>query len=319
MPVQCLVAAVALLWAPLAGAVQSSRPAGHNASCPAHGQLIFAHVMKTGGIAVDDFFRCRADAEGFSVYRDDGPPEVRKPFGNTECETSVCTTHAPLVDAVNSCGKHFAGARAFTVMRDPVERVWSFYNYVKGNGYKPYQNRSLEHVLKHYWNEDLNKGLPPSERCTFCHHSLFNVMTLWNFVGPETWKVIQECRKGKKLSDADRCVVQHGLLRKAVKEAKERIRNLEAVFFMEDLANFTHLYNGLDGLSLTRTPAAKLQKLDCTIKHANPTKSKEVLSEEAAELIKVLNWADVELYRYAQQIRKKWGFGVKPLKPIVVE
>lgn len=61
-------------------------------------------------------------------------PEFEPRFQShgTTCAPSICTTHTDAKHNLNEtyCGWAFANATMFTVIRDPVERVWSFYNYL---------------------------------------------------------------------------------------------------------------------------------------------------------------------------------------------
>eukprot|EP00927_Polykrikos_kofoidii_P060611 TRINITY_DN55549_c0_g1_i1.p1 TRINITY_DN55549_c0_g1~~TRINITY_DN55549_c0_g1_i1.p1 ORF type:complete len:345 (-),score=28.27 TRINITY_DN55549_c0_g1_i1:41-1027(-) len=281
--------------------------ATHAASnCPAPGQLVFLHVMKAGGIAVDNFLHCLGTAQGWAISRHDGPPESRVPYGDTRCQPSVCTTHAPFVELGSSCGEDFASARTFTVLREPVERVWSFYNYIKASGFKPYQNRSLESLLQTFWTEDINADQSPSERCTFCHHSLANAMSLWNFVGPRTWNELASCRSVKWSGVADLCSVgrKHWLLHKAIAEAQATLASLDTIFFMEDLDQFSNLYNSIPGFSISDIDPefAANDTSSCKVGLANPTIQKDHLTGRTKRLIRQLNWADIAVYKFARKL-----------------
>ena len=123
-------------------------PPGPSSSClPAH-SVAFIHVMKTGGIAVDDFIACacRQGELNCAMQRSDGSQRVE---GKKACGApSIATAHASAVAFSSGSGKwaEWEAARTFTVLRDPVSRVWSFYKYIR-RWYRPYQERDLAYHL----------------------------------------------------------------------------------------------------------------------------------------------------------------------------
>merc|ERR1719329_1526025 len=123
--------------------------------CAQPGGLVFHHVMKTGGIAVDEFMACHCLHEGCSVKFHELP--IQHPLGYEKCKPSVCSFHGNMRKTHAFCGKEFATSKRFTVLRNPVDRVWSFYNYIS-RWFEPFQQRSLESVLASY-GEDLNVGI----------------------------------------------------------------------------------------------------------------------------------------------------------------
>merc|ERR1719343_511060 len=76
-------------------------------SCSPPGQLLFLHIMKTGGSSVEVFLDCYCDQVGCGMFVHDGV--VTKFKGKAACnkESAVCSTHANYEDRVEACGTHF--------------------------------------------------------------------------------------------------------------------------------------------------------------------------------------------------------------------
>jgi hypothetical protein len=155
--------------------------------CLPPGKLVYQHVMKTGGQSVEHFLKCacaeRADrlctirivANHWStITHPDGLPP--------DCSPSICSTHAPSTETQEACGDDFASATRFTTIREPVSRVWSFYNYLR-RWYKPYILFTLKEILQNYSNIDLNEGLQENEQCLHCHYQLSNAMATHHYAG----------------------------------------------------------------------------------------------------------------------------------------
>jgi hypothetical protein len=107
----------------------------------------------------------------------------------------------------------------FTIIRDPVDRVWSFYNYLR-RWYKPYQDHSLYDILLNYKTWDLNGGLPDNQKCKHCHRQLSNAMVYGHFAGPtEGLKGAKQVLKNmsmiidiRRAGEVPALLSQHGLL-----------------------------------------------------------------------------------------------------------
>lgn len=144
--------------------------------CFPGGSVVFDHVMKTGGLSVDGYFRCACHGGSglaCAIQRSDGMNKLVQPSHGV-CEPSICTAHGHIADISERCGEIFDQASHFTVLRDPVDRVWSFYNFLS-RWYVPYQENSLESILTNY-THDFNKDLPPNAQCGLCHKQLSNAM-----------------------------------------------------------------------------------------------------------------------------------------------
>merc|ERR1719238_1585943 len=89
--------------------------------------------------------------------------------------SSICTVSDP-----NRFPCHgFENAKVFSILRDPVDRVWSFYNYLRPM-YKPYQQYTLDWILEND-HVDLETNLTEGEKCMFCAKQLKNAMTEVHF------------------------------------------------------------------------------------------------------------------------------------------
>jgi len=162
--------------------------------CLPPGRLIFQHVMKTGGLSLEKFLKCSCSE------RPNGLCTIRiaaNHWGNTaqpkgygsECPPSICSTHSPPTETDEACGPEFANAKRFTTIREPVSRVWSFYNYLR-RWYKPYIQYTLKEILQNYSHVDLNEGLPETDQCLHCHQQLSNAMAAHHYAGVGTAKQV---------------------------------------------------------------------------------------------------------------------------------
>eukprot|EP00927_Polykrikos_kofoidii_P019736 TRINITY_DN1924_c0_g1_i1.p1 TRINITY_DN1924_c0_g1~~TRINITY_DN1924_c0_g1_i1.p1 ORF type:complete len:331 (+),score=45.99 TRINITY_DN1924_c0_g1_i1:105-1097(+) len=264
--------------------------------CLAPGKLKFVHVMKTGGLSVDGYLWCRCEHEGCSTSHHEGGDSIG---GDTSCSTpTVCTSHLPSYRMFEQCGD-FTAARVFTVLREPVSRVVSFYNYMRFPrpqdgfpGYSPYQENNLTAVLRAWGNTDLNLHQPYDPHlggCTVCAAQLSNAMVLRHFVSPDS-KAAQETWVKKagviQPPNAEAMVFQ-------LEEAKKVIAGMDAIF--ADLGTFKEAFERNDLL----LPGGGQTTSPCDVPTSNPTASKIDPVEEDIKLIKQLNWADIELYNYA--------------------
>lgn len=270
--------------------------------------------MKTGGISVDDYFKCiAADSEtipalleddgsegntGLAFELHEGHDGNKNRFGASRCPISVCSAHRPVVLRERTCGRQFGNAKVVTVLREPVDRLFSFYNYIRSAHnvwvpYQPYLRRSFGEVLRAWGKEDLNAGLADDKACHFCPKQLSNVMVLYSFV---TQKSLVDINAWPVAVDGSSRHPDHHALQSALAEAKQTLSGLEQIYFTEDLDSFPELFEASGILPPPRT--------SCKIKHKNPTpyanqtRPSRAESERATEL----NWADVQLYSFAKTL-----------------
>lgn len=263
-----------------------------DATCLPAGRLVFAHVMKTGGLAVDSFLNCRcSESNVCSVRHADG---VVQTVGPAHCRSrpSICTMHRGVAEISTRCGPIFSKKpKIFTVIRDPVERVWSFYNYLK-RWYTPYQNMGITAVLENL-GQDLNENLPTSQRCAFCKGELSNAMTLRYFC-PDT-ALCMSMWQGDGLTTHK--------ISKALNLSKQMLASMDAIFLTDDLHDLPALFDSARRLFPELTASVR-NKAGCSTSSdvVNPTNYQVSLHTHAHPNFNAIarkNWADVELYRYA--------------------
>eukprot|EP00927_Polykrikos_kofoidii_P056523 TRINITY_DN50627_c0_g1_i1.p1 TRINITY_DN50627_c0_g1~~TRINITY_DN50627_c0_g1_i1.p1 ORF type:complete len:333 (-),score=37.05 TRINITY_DN50627_c0_g1_i1:120-1118(-) len=273
-----------------------------DAHCKPPGLLKFAHVMKSGGLAVDTYLGCRCEQEGCSVSHHEG---VDGMIGDPRCTVpSVCTSHHAPFRMWEECSKYanFTRGRVFTVLRDPVERVLSFYNYMKyprpGDrfpGYEPYQTRSLREVLLSWGVVDLNIGQPNTNEkggCVICARQISNAMVLRHFAtmasvaAQESW-----IKTGGILKPPTPAHMEYQL-----EQAKRTLSKMDAVFI--GMKSFKEAFEKQDLLH----PEGRPTSTTCNVPTVNPTGTKETPTPEELNLIRSLNWADIELYNFAKAL-----------------
>lgn len=270
--------------------------------CVPAGTLKFAHVMKSGGLSVDAYLGCRCASEGCSISRHEGGDGV---IGESECGgPSVCTSHQPPFRMWEECAKdaNFSSGRIFTVLRDPIERVLSFFNYMKYPrpedhypGYPPYKTRSLKEVLLSWSVVDLNINQPRTVAeggCVMCAQQLSNAMVLRHFAtnasmtAQESWTLTAGVRRPATPAD----------MMFQLEQAKNTLSKMDAVFM--SMSTFKEAFEKQDLLN----PDGNAVSTSCDVPVVNPTGTKEEATAEELDLIKTLNWADIELYKFAQTL-----------------
>jgi len=270
-------------------------------TCLPPGQLKYAHVMKSGGLSVDAYLGCRCEREGCSISHHEGGDALR---GDLTCEEpTICTSHKAPFQMWEECTVgNFSQARIFTVLREPVARVVSFYNYMrdprpadKWPGYKPYRKNSLMYVLQAWGKKDLNADqskVLEEGGCVMCAAQLANAMVLRHFA---TKASIEE-QASWNISGGVRFPPTRLSMVFALEEAKKALTKMVAVFL--DIGTFKEAFERDDLLR----PDLQSVSSECDVPLVNPTSKKKEPTEEEIELIKELNWADIELYNFAMTL-----------------
>lgn len=238
--------------------------------CLPPGKLIFQHVMKTGGLSLERFFSCSClerPSDACSVYIKNNKWEIIEPL-HSDCPPSICSTHLPATETAEACGADFADAPRFTTVREPVSRVWSFYNFLR-RWYIPYNRYTLKEILQNYSHADLNEGLPETEQCFHCHQQLSNAMTAHHYAG--------------------------------IDAARDILRSMRVIIDLERLSDFPEIADNYalfpEHLSLSGSTA-------CAVQHIRPTEYDLGThpDPETAELIAEHNEEDLMLYKFVSNL-----------------
>jgi len=266
--------------------------------CLAPGRLLFLHIMKSGGTSVDKFLSCVSKRVNAGFMLSLGPYEFHE--GAESCQpASVCSTHGAYSKRVELCGPEFENPeKVFTVMRDPVDRAWSHYNYQKAQQYKD-TGEILPPILDVIsMCADVNAELTPGNR--YVCQSLMNHMTL------------------KTFSDSQDKSWSAGYSQEDMDEAKDMVRRLDAVFFMDDFDSFVQQFRSAEIFEpwasgeTEKSDEDELGRKPCALDHSNSAKSvrpsglqpcdicEDYPSEREKSELRNVNHMDVELYEWAK-------------------
>mmetsp|Transcript_46200 Transcript_46200/g.100395 ORF Transcript_46200/g.100395 Transcript_46200/m.100395 type:complete len:333 (+) Transcript_46200:52-1050(+) len=251
------------------------RADGKLPSCLPPGRLVFVHVMKTGGLSIDAVLQqaCLADPKAqCSIRRHDG---TRGLDGNRQCtQPSMCTSHDPMLNDLEVCGGAFKNATYFTVLRDPISRVWSFYNYIS-RWYEPYQKMPLGEVYEAMVNNvDLNEGLPEDGKCFHCLTQLQNAMAERSFQeiegSSESWK--------------------------------QQLKSLHMIIDISSLDRFPELAS--KAALFPELPALNAEYSQLSVPHENSPKPRwgDKPDSKTEKIIRKYNQRDVYLYEFAKTL-----------------
>jgi len=258
--------------------------------CQDPGQLLFMHVQNSGGSSVEKFLGCKAkrNQAGFKLHLGEDPKKDYS-LGEDKCTTpTVCASKGRYVDRTTHCGQEFHAPKAFTVMRDPVERVFSFYNQAKFENHNKASKFVFPEIDQMLWDCVNGKKAGREPIDDMCK-GMVNHMTFHTFA------------KSDHPYDHP---YTHGASQELIKAAKSTMANLNAIFFMDDLtaSKFPTLFERT-GLLNSAHETEKDHK--CKMEHEKWThcprevcKSKPTAEER--EAIEQYNNMDMALYEYAR-------------------
>lgn len=189
------------------------------------------------------------------------------------------------MNKTESCGSEFSNASSFTVLREPLGRLFSLYNYYADEnslgGYSLNNFGTFASLLRGVKNGSLN---------TYATRLFSNDMV-------KTWFSPNPPSVGKHLSD-----VAANLLFDAtvddLEKSKQTMHQLDAVFFTEQLSTWKDDF-GKSGLPLSQ------YAWDSTLFHSNERSCVDCAdapTEEEASLVNELNSLDAKLYEFAKTL-----------------
>jgi len=231
---------------------------------------------------VDEFLACKAkrNIAGFKLSLGD----VHLYEGDKTCtQPSICSTHGEWRNRVELCGKAFEQPmKVFTVVREPVDRVWSMYNYQKAKDY-----------------EDSGNEFPPIDQMlSDCHHGKgyeFMCQAMMNHVTLQSLA---------KVDDLSYNVTYN---KTYIEDAKDVMSQLDAVMLMDDFETFTDAFDKSDVFNDNREPDTF--KEECALEHANPTDCTVCTDEPTPyqrKMIEENNQMDIALYKHAGEMKTRF-------------
>lgn len=255
------------------------------------GRLLFLHIMKAGGTSVDSFLACHCKRVGCSLQLSLGPLHFL--HGNKNCERpAMCTTHGEYRNRKELCGDDFENpAKVITLFREPVSRVFSFYNYEKQQGWalpplaELYEQCETGNLLaKSGEIEKIEKDKPIFYVCS----QIMNQMVMNTFADKD---LVYSSKWDQEL----------------VSQAKNVVAKLDATFFLEDFDRFVTAFGDA---GLVEENYINKNDPTCELGHSNPTACPTCAKEPTAlevELIKRHNEMDLALYAFAKDLPNRQG------------
>lgn len=261
---------------------------------------IFMQVYGVPQRAMADYIECLCHyGEHCRVVRDAGPKferlkgaSLKREQGDdatNSCQPKVCTTSSDFERVAWSgrCGSEYRDAPVFTMLREPILRVYSFYMHMQ-RWYLPYRKQTLDEVLQAIGKKDLNDGLPKEEMCRFCEAQLSNAMTLNYFCGLGAHECQRLQKQALNATPAD--------MARALDAAKELMsKKLSTVFLEKNNKGFMDNFRAIPAL----LPAQRTEQ-QCRFQpgRLEPPLSIFSLPDQTVALITQRNAADMALYSH---------------------
>ena len=285
--------------------------------------MVFLHVMKTGGEALDDRLSCACQKwkPGCSFIHNEGLDEWHIE-GSRHCKDTVEDASGAWAVAASHVwmGLIQVGTPRtllVTVLRHPTSRVWSFFRYLR-RWYVPYQDADL---LRHYeiivnssyyGTPGANELWKVQRECEFCAKELVNAMT--TVFANIPFEVDHAPEYGKyRLADtgfatknvSTYCFSDSPDRFKVLDAAKRMLIHVDVVGFTERLEEATNVI--LE--QLWSLPPGGLPSSTCSLRHVNVSPQRSGLlplpsipdSKTEAAILE-FNKLDMELYEFAAQL-----------------
>jgi len=235
---------------------------------------------------VDRFLACKAERSIAGFRLSLGPVHLYE--GDKRCtQPSICSTHGEWRNRVELCGKAFEKPmKVFTVMREPVARVWSMYNYQK--------------AIAAETNGD---ELPPIDKMIFnCRHGIHGMAyNEWMCAQIMNHVTIQILAQSDNLPYNVTYNVTY------IEQAKEVMSKLDAIMLMDDFETFADAFDKSNIFNDRQETTAF--KEDCALEHANPTECNVCTEKPTAyqrKMIEESNQMDIQLYKHAKDMKTRF-------------
>jgi len=264
--------------------------------------MLYGDARCAGGPACVDAVASNALVRG---------PEARSSL----CSASILATHASL-SAIRA-RPYWVDAHYIIVLREPVSRVWSFYQYVRRKQHE-FQSRPLVYFLKR-WRSFVPNGTAAGGFSPHMHWQLSNWMTSQLAAAPKDSLRLAELVERQRVLSLPLAADEEqrgGSPRElALEQAKAALMRMDVVGLTEDMAGFERVlaarWPDTFGEALGRAGRCRIpsgtEARNPTSKHAaSPTygNASRTLDDETRKAISELNALDVSLYAFAMKLAR---------------
>lgn len=248
--------------------------------------------MKDGGSSADGYFECLANHLKFAVRHAEGP--YNDFSGDQSCPAAFCTAHHSLAKKTEVCGMSFMESAAFTILREPVSRMFSlfnFYKYVRGTKFmqgvdeETGLEKNFHWLVKNFYKchkENFADALCPQ----------FNNDMTFGYLAPNAATIMFAHGQRAQILLQSRYQATNADL----EVAKKSLSQLDAIFFTEELGNWSNSFRR-SGLPFSESASL------CAFPHVNECATcGNGPDQEARRLATEMNVLDIELYEYAKTL-----------------